>query len=151
MELQRFTIANCTPEQQELFTALNGVLKDLRISADEFDRGFRVHMMQQCYLLGESAKTELAKAVYTPISLPIPDRYNMKRAATGNTFLGTGALKVQLARPVLNELSANALARDVDEAELHMTSAITGVVSAFLGRFQDIDPASLTPEQRKTY
>ncbi len=142
----------CAPEQRKVFEAINRCLDKFDLSADEFDRYFRLSLMNQCLMAGESAHigmlVKLKPHFMTQVMMKSPDltsgakRYAHLLAALDEK----GLIDVKTLRPYKNADHFLALYRDAQKQEPLFVSEIVNTINERFGRFQDISRPTSTDE-----
>ncbi len=144
----------CAPEQRKLFEAINAALDNLGMTATEFDRAYRIELMQQCSTLpgtADSAYTHAMGENNKIIKQAEPYKMLMRWQADANQILLGQNLEItsKLGNTTLGEFTD--MKGQIQAAEPRIMNDVTLLLNQEVGHFQDIDVSQLSPVQMEAF
>lgn len=137
----------CAPEQRQLFEGINKALDKLGVSADEFDRRFRVNLMNSCIFASQSAEVATFQGLPDSLQKQMPKRVrqdiNQKYDDIDKVITQMGVMDIAFSQVPKTEEQARDLLKTAAYLKPVFTSGLADGLNQELGRFQDIDPNQL--------
>lgn len=153
---QHFIISDsCTPEQRQLFKNINKALDKLGVSADEFDRRFRVNLMNSCVHVAESAEVSTFQGLPDSLQKQIPKRVSQEINQLYDTIekviTPMGMMDIAFSQVPKTIEKAQDLLRSTAYLKPAFISGLADGLNQELGRFQDIDPNQLDNNEKTAF